>query len=313
MLRLIGRRLLLSLPLLFIVTSSTFLLVALIPGDLARTLAGAQATEAQYRELRHSLGLDQSLLTRYWEWLTHAVQGNLGDSAFSKEPVTALLNSRLQATFCLVVGSTLLATIVGVALGVAGALRRGTVGRAVDAIALVGLAIPEYLLGLILVAWFAVAIEVFPATGFVPIEQSPLEWLRSLALPILTLALPATAVIAKQTRDSMREVVERPFIRTLRAAGVSRRSLIFKHALRNAAIPLVTVVGLVFVGILGGTVVVESVFAIPGLGGLAVQATGQHDLPLIQGVVVYFTVLVIAMTLIVDLVYGWLDPRVRVS
>jgi peptide/nickel transport system permease protein len=312
-LRLISRRLLLSLPLLFIVTSSTFLLVALIPGDLARTLAGAQATAQQYHELRHSLGLDQPLLTRYWDWLSQAVQGNLGDSAYSKEPVTGLLNGRLEATLCLVIGSTLLATVLGLALGVAGALRRGVVGRAVDAIALIGLAIPEFLLGLILVAWFAVAIQVFPAVGYVPFEQSPAEWLRSLVLPVLTLALPATAVIAKQTRDSMREVIERPFIRTLRASGVRRRSLVFKHALRNAAIPVATVVGLVFIGVLGGTVVVEAVFAIPGLGGLAVEATQQHDLPLIQGVVVYFTVLVVAMTLIVDVLYGWLDPRVRVS
>jgi peptide/nickel transport system permease protein len=312
-LRLIGRRLLLSIPLLLVVTGSTFVLVALIPGDVARTIIGARGTEEQYLQLRHSLGLDEPLQTRYWDWLTSAAHGDLGNSLFSQEPVTALLNSRLSATFCLVIGATLLATILGVVLGVAGALRTGTIGRAVDAIALVGLAIPDFLLGLILVAWFAVAFEVFPATGYVPFEQSPSDWLRSLVLPVVTLALPATAVVAKQTRDSMREVFERPFIRTLRASGVSRRSLIFKHALRNAAIPVVTVVGLVFVGILSGTVVVESVFAIPGLGGLAVQATTQHDLPLIQGVVVYFTVLVVAMMLIVDLAYGWLDPRVRVS
>jgi peptide/nickel transport system permease protein len=313
MLRLIGRRLALSVPLLFVVTGSAFLLVALIPGDVARTLVGAQGTREQYLALRHSLGLDEPLPVRYWEWLSHAVQGDLGDSAFSSQPVTMLLNDRLEATFWLVVLATLAAALVGIALGIAGALRSGVLGRAVDVIALVGLTIPNFVLGLVLVAWFAVAVEVFPATGYVPLGQDPAEWARSLVLPVITLAVPALAVIAKQTRDAMRDVMARPFVRTLRASGVSRRSIVFKHVLRNAAIPVVTVVGLVFVGILSGTVIVESVFAIPGLGGLAVQATQQHDVPLILGVVVYFTVIVVVMNVLVDLAYGWLDPRVRVS
>jgi peptide/nickel transport system permease protein len=313
MLRLIGRRLGLSVPLLFIVTGSAFLLVALIPGDVARALLGEQVTREQYLELRDSLGLDEPLPVRYWAWLSHAVQGDLGDSAYSSQPVTTLLNDRLEATFWLVVLATLAATILGVALGIAGALRSGMLGRAVDAVALVGLAIPNFLLGLILVAWFAVAVEVFPATGYVPLGQDPAEWARSLVLPVITLAVPGLAVIAKQTRDAMRDVMERPFVRTLRASGVSRRSIVFKHVLRSAAIPVVTVVGVVFVGILSGTVLVESVFAIPGLGGLAVQATQQHDVPLILGVVVYFTVIVVVMNVLVDLAYGWLDPRVRVA
>ncbi|HEX6510090.1 MAG TPA: ABC transporter permease, partial [Chloroflexota bacterium] len=150
-------------------------------------------------------------------------------------------------------------------------------------------------------------------TGYVPFEESPLDWARSLVLPVLVLAVPGTAVVAKQTRDSMRAVMARPFIRTLRACGVSRRSIIFKHALRSAALPVVTVLGLIFAASLGGTVVVESVFAMPGLGGLAVQATTQHDVPLIQGVAVYFTLLIVAVNLLVDLAYGWLDPRVRVE
>jgi peptide/nickel transport system permease protein len=178
---------------------------------------------------------------------------------------------------------------------------------------MVGLAIPNFFLGLILIALFAVAIPLFPATSYVPFDESPLEWARSLVLPVVALATPGIAVVAKQTRDSMRAVLERPFIRTLRASGLPRRSIIYKHALRSAAIPVVTVLGLIFVASLGGTVLVESVFAMPGLGGLAVQATTQHDLPLIQGVAVYFTVLVVAVNLLVDLAYGWLDPRVRVE
>ncbi len=313
MLRLIGRRLTLSVPQLFVVSISTFLLVALIPGDVARTIIGPNGTPEQYASLRDSLGLTEHLPQRYWDWLSQAVQGDLGTSLFSHEAVSSLLGSRLPVTLSLVVGSTLVATVLGVGLGIAGARASGPMGRLVDAIALVGLAIPNFFFGLLLVAWFAVALPLFPATGYVAFADSPGQWVRSLALPVVTLAVPGVAVIAKQTRDAMRDALERPFIRTLRAAGLSRRSIVYRHALRNAAIPVATVVGVVFVAALSGTVLVESVFAMPGLGGLAVQATDQHDLPLIQGVAIVFTVIVIVVNLVVDIAYGWLDPRVRVS
>jgi peptide/nickel transport system permease protein len=313
MLSLVGRRLALSLPLLVIVPTVTFLLAALIPGDVARIILGADATQAQYLQLRQTLGLNEPLLTRYFTWLGNALHGNLGTSLFWQQPVTSLLDSRLQVTLSLVIGSTALATAVGVVFGVVAALRAGVVGKIVDAIAMAGLAIPNFFLGLLLVTWFAVTLRVFPATGFVPFSQSPGEWLRSIVLPVITLAVPGIAVIAKQTRDAMLEVLDRPFIRTLRAAGVPGRSIIGKHALRNAAIPVVTVTGLIFIASLSGTVLVETVFALPGLGGLVVQATSQHDLPLIQGVAVYFTIAVICVNLLVDLTYSWLDPRVRVS
>jgi peptide/nickel transport system permease protein len=313
MLRLIGRRLALSVPQLLMVSLSTFVLVALIPGDVARTIVGPNATEEQYRSLRGTLGLDESLPQRYWDWLSGALHGDLGTSLFSQESVSSMLGSRLPVTLSLVIGSTIVATVVGVGLGIAGARASGPIGRVVDAVALIGLAIPNFFLGLLLVAWFAVAIPLFPATGYVPFADSPSDWFSSLVLPVITLAVPGVAVIAKQTRDAMRDALERPFIRTLRAAGVSRRSLVYRHALRNAAIPVATVVGIVFVAALSGTVLVESVFAMPGLGGLAVQATDQHDLPLIQGVAIEFTVIVIVVNLLVDIAYGWLDPRVRVS
>jgi peptide/nickel transport system permease protein len=312
-LRLVGRRLALSIPLLFFVLTATFLLVALIPGDIARTIIGQGGTHEQYETLRHSLGLDQGLLTRYWEWLSGAAHGDLGTSLFNHQPVTKLLDDRLGVTFSLVIGSTLVAGFIGVGLGIVAALRSGVIGKSVDTIALIGLAIPNFFLGLILVAWFAVALQIFPATGYVDPSDSIGEWLRGLVLPVVTLAVPGVAVVAKQTRDSMRDVLKQPFIATLRASGISRRSIILKHALRSASIPVVTVIGLIFVGALSGTVLVETVFAMPGLGGLAVEATSEHDLPLIQGVTVYFTLIVIVVNLLVDLTYGWLDPRVRVS
>jgi len=313
MFRLIVRRLLLSVPLLFIVSTSTFLLVALIPGNVARTLVGPQATDQQYLAVKRSLGLDESLPTRYWQWLEHAVHGNLGVSLFFQQSVTSLLNSRLSVTVSLVIGSTLLAAIIGISFGIGGAILHGKAGKLIDVIALVGLAIPNFFLGLMLITWFAVSLRLFPATGYVPINESVSGWLESLVLPVITLAVPGIAIVAKQTRDAMRDVMDRPFIQTLRASGISRRSIIFKHAFRSAAIPVVTVLGLVFIGALSGTVIVESVFAMPGLGGLAVQATSQHDVPLIQGVVIYFTVIVIVVNLLIDLAYGWLDPKVRVS
>jgi peptide/nickel transport system permease protein len=313
MMGLIGRRLALSLPLLVIVPTVTFFLAELIPGDIARTILGADASQAQYEQLRQSLGLDQPVAERYLDWLGQALHGNLGTSLFWDQPVTSLLDSRLPVTLSLVIGSTLVAAVIGVALGIAAALQAGALGRLVDAVAAVGLAIPSFFLGLLFVTWFAVTLRLFPVTGYVSIAQSPGGWLRSLVLPVATLAVPGAAVIARQTRDALREVLDRPFIRTLRAAGLPGRSVIGKHALRNAAIPVVTVTGLIFTSNLSGTVVVESVFALPGLGGLAVQATSQHDLPLIEGVAVYFTIAVIGVNLLVDLAYGWLDPRVRVS
>jgi peptide/nickel transport system permease protein len=313
MFRLIVRRTLLSVPLLFIVSMSTFVLVALIPGNIARTIVGAQATEQQYLSVRRSLGLNEPLYTRYWQWLERALHGNLGVSLYSQQPVSSLLDSRLSPTLFLVVGATVVSAAVGVVFGVAGALHPGAVDRVVDGIALLGLSIPSFFLGFLLVEWFAVSLRLFPASGYVTFGASPAGWLESLVLPVVTLSAGGVAVIAKQTRDAMRDVLDRPFIRMLRATGIPRRSIIFKHALRSAAIPVVTIIGLVFVAVLGGSVVVESVFALPGLGSLAVQATTESDLPLIQGIALYFTVIVIVVNLIVDLAYSLLDPRVRVA
>ena len=313
MLRLLTQRVLLAIPLLFVVCAGTFLLIELLPGDAAQALAGQTSSDEQIQQLRESLGLDQPLLTRLWEWIDGALHGDLGLSQTYGLPVTEIMNSRLSVTLSLVVGTTLVAAVLGVALGIAGALHVGPVGRFVDGLSLAGLAVPSFFLGLLLVSWLAISIPVFPATGYVPFSTSPTEWFRSLVLPVVTLALPGVAVIAKQTRDSILETMTRPFVRTLRASGVTRRSILYKHVLRNASVSVLTVVGLVFVGALGGTVIVESVFALPGLGGLAVEATLKNDVPIMQGVVLYFTVIVIIVNLLVDVAYAALDPRIRAS
>ena len=291
-------------------TAVSFILVAFLPGDAAVSLVGQNATQAQLDQVREDLGLDQPVWVQYGQWFERAIRGDLGDSMINRQPVTAQLNDRLAPSMSLIVGATLIATMGGVVIGILGA-RRGRIGRVVDSGSITGLAVPDFWLGLVLIVIFAVHLGWFPPTGYVGWDDGAGAWLRSVALPVATLSVPATAVLARQTRDAMESALSREFVRTLRAAGVGERSIVFRHGLRNAAIPIVTVVGLVFVGALSGTVAVESVFAIPGLGSTAVHATATRDLPLIQGVVVYFTVIVIVANLLVDCAYGYFDPRLQ--
>lgn len=309
--RLIGRRLLISVPLVLVVTLLTFLLQSLTPGDTARAILGQNYTPEGYAALRTRLGLDEPLLVRYWEWLVGAFQGDLGTSPVSGLHVGSEILNRLGVTLSLIVGTTLVAGLLGLGLGVLSALRGGRLGAAVDVLSLAGFAVPGFWLGLVLVTLFAVTVPLFPATGYVDPAESVPRWAWSLVLPVAALALGAVAMVAKQTRDAMDDVLSRDFVHVLRANGASEASIIWRHALRNAAIPVVTVLGLVFVNLLNGTVLVEAVFAMPGLGGLAVTATTQHDLPMIQGVALVFTLIVVVVNLVVDVAYGALNPKVR--
>lgn len=313
MIRLIIRRLALSVPLIVLVSLLTFLLQALAPGDTARTVLGETYTPQAYAQLRHQLGLDQPVLVQYWHWLSGAIHGSLGISPISGLDVGQQITTRLQVTVSLIVGATLVAAVVGIGLGVVSAVRGGAFGRIVDVLSLIGFALPAFWLALLLVTLFAVTLHLLPATGYVAPATSPRGWLVSLILPVAALAVAPVAVIAKQTRDGMLDALGRDFVDTLRANGASEASIIFRHALRNAAIPVVTVIGLMFVGLLTGTVLVEAVFAMPGLGGLAVQSAIQHDIPVIQGIAVTFTVVVVLANLLVDITYGWLNPKVRTS
>jgi peptide/nickel transport system permease protein len=305
-----------SIALLFAVTVLTFLLSALAPGDAAKAILSGQTTSytpEQYLKLRHDLGIDQPLPVQYWHWLYRLLHGSLGTDLFSGQPITQALNGRLGASLSIIVGTVLVSAVVGVGLGVFSAVRGGLAGKVVDGVSLFGLAAPNFWLSLVLVELFAVQYRVFPATGYVQFGDDPLQWLRSLVLPVIALSVGCSAFIARQTRDAMADVLARDFIVALRAHGLPLRSIIFKHALRNAAIPVVTLLGLMFVSLLGGTVLIESVFAIPGLGQQAVAASSSHNLPMIEGVAFYFTVVVIIVNLLVDLSYGWLNPKVRTS
>jgi peptide/nickel transport system permease protein len=313
MLATIRTRLLMSVPLLIVVTLVSFVLNSLSPTDLARTILGADGTQEQYVELRRELGLDRPVVVQYAAWLGHAVQGDLGTSYLTKQRVTAMILPRLGVTLSIVAGVMTVCVGLGLLLGVASALRGGWIGRAIDVLSLTGLVLPSFVVALFFIVVFAVWLRWLPATGYVMFSQDPAGWLASLVLPVLSVSLLPIANIAKQTRDSMNDVLRRDFIRSLRACGVPERSIVWKHALRNAALPVVTVLGIVMIGAISGTVFVERVFVLPGLGSLAVSAAQTNDIVVLQGATLFFGLLAVAINLAVDLSYGWLNPRVRVQ
>lgn len=319
MLRLIVRRLLMSAVLILVISLLAFVLQSLAPGDMARTIleSGSDGfggyTEEQYQDLRRELRLDQPLLVQYGHWFSGAIQGDFGTSPISGLNVTSMIVSRLSVTLSIVLLGTLATAALGVALGVVSAVRGGRVGACIDVLSVIGYAVPSFWLGLLLMQVFAVTLGIFPATGYESLGASPGDWARSLVLPVATLTLSSMAGFAKQSRDSMLNELSRDYVRMLRANGASERSIVLRHALRNAAIPLVTLTGLMFIALFGGAVFIENVFALPGIGRLVVQAAHQNDLPMLQGIVVMLTLIVVLINLVVDLLYGWLNPKVRAS
>jgi peptide/nickel transport system permease protein len=295
--RLIAHRLLTSIPLVLVVTFLTFFLNSLAPGDLARSSMQGGGTEEQYQQLRVQLGLDQSVWAQYWHWLSRAATGDLGVSFFTGERVLTLLNGRVGVTLTLMIGVLIVCVAAGVSLGVASALRGGFIGRAIDVLSMLGLIFPSFWVALVFIAIFAVGLNWFPATGYTPMRDSPWLWFLGMVLPVMSVALHSITNVAKQTRDSMIDVMGRDFIR----------------ALRNAALPVVTVLGTIMIAAIGGAVFVERVFVLPGLGSLAVQAADQSDIALLQGATLYFTLLTVVINLGVDVSYGWLNPKMRAS
>lgn len=313
MLKVVINRLLLSIPLLFVVTFLTFFLSSLAPGDMAATILGADATREEYLALVKELGLDRPLIVQYFEWLKNALSGDLGQSFFTKETVTSLLNPRLGVTISIMMGVLVTCITIGITLGIISSLYGGRIGRMIDTISLFAMIFPSFWIALVFISIFAVWLQWLPATGYVMLSDDPKNWALSLILPIISVSLYSITSIAKQTRDAMSDVMNRDFIRALRASGVSEVNIIWKHALRNAALPVVTVLGLVMVTAISGTVFVERVFVLPGLGSLGVAATQSKDIILLQGLTLYFGLITVTINLIVDLSYGWLNPKVRVG
>ncbi|MBN9036427.1 MAG: ABC transporter permease [Rhizobiales bacterium] len=314
MLRLILQRLLALVPLLFIVSVLTFSFTSLLPSDPVDLIIGDNGTQEQYELVRERLGMNQPVVVRYFQWLGKAVQGDLGTSFFNSVSVMGAVMQRLPVTLSLTAMSALIAILIGVAAGVAAALRpQSWVDRFATLGATFGQAVPNFWFGLILVAIFAVNLRWFPATGFTPITQSPWEWLRSVILPSIALGTASSAAIARQVRSAMVGVLQQDYIRAARAQGLSARRVIFKHALTNAMVPVVAVLSFQITVLLGGALIVEQVFAINGLGTLAIGAVRQQDIPMLQGLVLVMVGLVVVVQLATDVVYGLLNPKARPS
>lgn len=314
MLRLVVQRLLALVPLLFIVSVLTFSLTSLLPEDPVDMIIGTWGTQQQYDMVRERLGLDKPVVTRYFEWLDKAAHGDLGTSFFNSVKVTDAVMQRLPVTASLTAVSALIAIIVGLAAGIAAALRpRSLIDRLATLGATIGQAIPNFWFGLLLAAVFAVGLRWFPATGFTPLATSPWNWLRSVTLPAIALGLASSAAIARQVRSAMVGVLQQDYIRAARAQGLSARRVVFKHALKNALVPVVAVLSFQITVLLGGALIVEQVFAINGLGTLAITAVRQQDIPMIQGLVLVMVAIVVIVQLVTDLIYGFLNPKARPS
>ena len=313
MFRFVLRRLASGVILVAVLTTVTFFLLFLSGGNIARRILGQQATEDTVRQKTHELGLDRPVLRQFTDWLSHALHGNLGESWFTGQKVTDAITSRLAVTLSLVIGATLLTAVVAVVLGTTAATRGGWADRLVQFLSVLGFAIPGFLVALGLVTLFAINLHLVKPTGYVQFGVSPAQWLSSITLPVIALSLGSIAGVAGQIRGSVLDALRQDYVRTLRSRGLSERRVVYKHVLRNAAGPALSVLAVQFVGLLGGAVIVEQIFAIPGLGQVAVGATGQGDIPLVMGLVLSTAIIVVVLNLIVDLLQGWLNPKVRVG
>lgn len=307
------KRLASGLAVLFSVSLLTFLLLYFSSGSIARNIVGDQASPEQVAAKEVELGLDQPILVRYASWLASAVTGDFGRSWFTSEPVAQALSSRVPVTMVMVFSAMLLIAVVAALLGVAAAVKRGWVDRAVQIGAIIGDAIPGFVIGVVLVTILAIQLKLFPATSTIAPGVGMDAWVLSLTLPVLALVLNGVTGGAQQIRSAVIKQMERDYVRTLRSRGIRENEIIFKHVLRSAAPAGLTVLSLQLIGMLGGVVIIESIFALPGMGPLAVSSTSQGDLPVVMGVVMYTVAVVIVVNLVVDLLNGWLNPKVRVS
>ncbi|MEU6087103.1 ABC transporter permease [Streptomyces sp. NPDC047085] len=305
------RRLVSGIIVIIVVTALVFFLTYGASPDIARNILGPSASHAQVEILNGKLGLDRPLVEQYFDWITNALHGDLGVSYFTSEPINSAISSRLPVTFSMVIVALLITVGVSLALGVVAAARGGVVDRVLQSIGTISYVFPVIILAIGLVYLFAIVLRWVPAIGFVPIAQSPGRWLASIILPSITLAIGGIAGLAAQIRGSLVDELGMDYIRTLRSRGVSEPAILCKHALRNAAGPALTVFSLQFIGIFGASLFIERIFALPGYGAYAMNATVQGDLPALLGVTLVSVLLVVVVNLIVDIAQGWLNPKVR--
>ena len=308
------RRLLLMLPVAFLVTVGVFMLIHLTPGDPALIVLGEDRSPQAIAQIHQQLGLDKPLYMQYLIWLNHIVHGDWGRSITTHEPVAGAILERLPATLELGITALVWSLLVAIPMGTIAALRRGSaIDRLATGITVAGVSVPNFFIGIVLIFGLSVTARLFPFGGYVPLTADPWESLRHVALPAIALGTAGTAINMRFTRSSLIEVLNHDFIRTARAKGASWRRVIFGHALKNALIPVVTIVGLQIGGIIEGAVVTETVFTWPGVGRLAVESIFNRDYTVVQGVVLLAAFSYMVANLGIDLLYGWLDPRISYS
>jgi peptide/nickel transport system permease protein len=306
------RRVLATIPVMLLVALFVFSLLYIAPGDPAAIIAGDQATPADVARIRVSLGLDRPYLVRFGDWLWHVLHGDLGTSIFTGLPVTQMIGQRIEPTLSLMVMTVVFAIIIAIPLGVLAAWKHGTwIDRIVMVICVLGFSVPVFVVGYLLAYVFALSLDWLPVQGFTPISGGFWPFVQSLILPTVVLGSAYVALLARITRATMLDVLSQDYVRTARAKGVGQHAVLFVHALKNAAVPIVTIIGNGVALLIGGAVVTESVFAIPGLGRLTVDAILRRDYPIIQGVVLLFSVSYVLVNLVVDLLYTLFDPRIR--
>ncbi|MCL6454328.1 MAG: ABC transporter permease [Alicyclobacillus sp.] len=310
----VGKRLLTMIPVLIFLSIMVFSLIHLIPGDPAQVILGQDATPQALAALRAQLGLNHSVPVQYFDWMGRLFHGNLGNSLLDNEPVSKLIGQRLPVTVELAVGTVIVALLIAFPLGVLAAVYRG---RWADFTALfvstIGLSVPPFWIGLLFLVWFTVKAHIFPSSGYVPIFQNFGQNLSVMFLPMVATGIREAAVLLRMLRSSLLDVLDQDFVRTARAKGLRGWGVIVGHALRNALIPVITTGGLQIAGLLGGLVITEQIFTLPGFGSLLVQSVYSRDYPTVQACALIAALLVVVVNLLVDLVYGLTDPRIRVQ
>lgn len=308
----ISRRVLYLIPVALFVSVFVFLMLRMAPGDPAALIAGNHAMPKDIERIRVKLGLDLPIHKQFIKWSGGLIKGDLGNSIYSGVPVAHLIISRLEPTCCLAVASIFIAVMIAVPLGVIAAVKSNTmIDYLVMLLAVLGFSVPVFIIGYVLIYLFALKCQLFPVQGFVSIQHGLFPFLRSITLPSLSLGLIYSALIARITRASMIEVLSEDYVRTARAKGLGTFAVVCRHAMKNAAVPIVTIIGLGVALLVGGVVVTESVFNIPGLGRLVVDSVLARDYPVIQGVVLFFSAVFLIINLAVDISYGFFDPRLR--
>lgn len=312
MLKYIIKRIILLVPIIVIVAVIAFLITNIMPGDPVRVILGNFATEEQVAELTSQLGLDKPLHIRFGIWISNVVKGDLGDSLFLNMSVKDAILSRIEPTFLLAIIGQSLGILIGIPLGIISAVKHRTwVDQSAIAISLAGVSIPSFWLSQILILGFGVKLRWFPVCGYKPLAEVGIEAIKYLVLPGLTLGFMQSGLIARMTRSAMLDVLKQDYIRTARNKGLSETIVIIRHALKNSLIPIITVTGFSLAVLLGGTWIVETVFAIPGTGSLAIDAIMRRDYPVIQGSMIFISLVYVIVNLIVDISYAFINPKIK--